>query len=64
MDQALKIEKLNKIYDNGFQALNNINLEITPGEIFALLGPNGAGKTTLISTICGLVRQGNCMKFC
>ena len=56
MDQALKIKKLNKIYDNGFQALNNINLEITPGEIFALLGPNGAGKTTLISTICGLVR--------
>ena len=31
MDQALKIEKLNKIYDNGFQALKNINLEITPG---------------------------------
>ena len=65
MDQALKIEKLNKIYDNGFQALNNINLEITPGEIFALLGPNGAGKTTLISTICGLVRpsSGNIQVF-
>ncbi|MFC6755351.1 ABC transporter ATP-binding protein, partial [Halorubrum tibetense] len=37
------------------KALNNINLDIKKGEIFALLGPNGAGKTTLISTICGIV---------
>jgi ABC-2 type transport system ATP-binding protein len=55
-DKALIIKGLNKIYDNGFHALDNINLEIDRGEIFALLGPNGAGKTTLISTICGLVR--------
>lgn len=56
IDKALVIKGLNKIYDNGFCALDNINLEIDRGEIFALLGPNGAGKTTLISTICGLVR--------
>ncbi|MCG2581187.1 MAG: ABC transporter ATP-binding protein [Marinobacter sp.] len=35
--------------------MKDINLDITPGEIFALLGPNGAGKTTLISIICGIV---------
>jgi ABC-2 type transport system ATP-binding protein len=40
---------------SGFRALNDINLEILRGEIFALLGPNGAGKTTLISVICGIV---------
>jgi ABC-2 type transport system ATP-binding protein len=56
IDKALVIKGLNKIYDNGFCALDNINLEIDRGEIFALLGPNGAGKTTLISAICGLVR--------
>ena len=56
IDKALVIKGLNKIYYNGFRALDNINLEIDRGEIFALLGPNGAGKTTLISTICGLVR--------
>ena len=56
IDKALVIKGLNKIYDNGFCALDNINLEIDRGEIFALLGRNGAGKTTLISTICGLVR--------
>lgn len=51
---AIKITGLNKTYNNGFTALNDINLEIKRGEIFALLGPNGAGKTTLINTICGI----------
>ena len=44
-----------KTYENGFKALNNINLQINKGEIFALLGPNGAGKSTLINIICGIV---------
>ena len=55
MQSIIHISNLNKVYDSGFQALKNINLEIQQGEIFALLGPNGAGKTTLISTICGIV---------
>ncbi len=55
MQPIISIRGLNKIYDSGFQALKNIDLDIHKGEIFALLGPNGAGKTTLIGTICGLV---------
>lgn len=51
----INIKDLDKTYDNGFKALQKINLQINKGEIFALLGPNGAGKTTLISTICGIV---------
>ena len=52
----ITINNLSKVYDNGFEALKNINLNIKKGEIFAMLGPNGAGKTTLISIICGIVR--------
>jgi ABC-2 type transport system ATP-binding protein len=55
LQPIIQITAVNKVYDSGFQALNNINLSIKPAEIFALLGPNGAGKTTLISTICGIV---------
>mgnify|MGYP003327766267 FL=1 len=51
----INIKDLSKVYDNGFQALKKVNLNIKKGEIIALLGPNGAGKTTLISIICGIV---------
>ena len=54
---AILVKNLNKYYDNGFQALSNINLEIQKGEIFALLGPNGAGKSTLINIICGINKK-------
>ena len=54
-DNQIIISDLSKVYDNGFTALKNINLNIKKGEIFAMLGPNGAGKTTLISIICGIV---------
>ena len=54
-DNQIVIKDLSKVYDNGFNALKNINLNINKGEIFAMLGPNGAGKTTLISIICGIV---------
>ncbi|MDB5548028.1 MAG: transporter related protein [Tardiphaga sp.] len=50
----ISVSNLSKTYGSGFTALNNINLDIAKGEIFALLGPNGAGKTTLISIICGI----------
>ncbi len=54
MKDLIQIENLSKIYDNGFKALDGVDLSIRAGEILALLGPNGAGKTTLISIVCGL----------
>jgi ABC-2 type transport system ATP-binding protein len=57
MPPIISISNLSKTYGSGFKALNNVNLEIQRGEIFALLGPNGAGKTTLISIICGIARS-------
>ena len=55
-ENQITIKNLSKVYDNGFNALKNINLEVKKGEILAMLGPNGAGKTTLISIICGIVK--------
>lgn len=52
---AISVQGVSKVYSGGFTALQDVNLEIEEGEIFALLGPNGAGKTTLISIICGIV---------
>jgi ABC-2 type transport system ATP-binding protein len=55
MQSIVSISDLSKTYDNGYNALSGVNLDIKAGEILALLGPNGAGKTTLISIICGIV---------
>ena len=55
MKTIISVSHLSKTYASGFRALNDVNLEIRQGEIFALLGPNGAGKTTLIGIICGIV---------
>ena len=64
-DQCLKIINLCKTYDNGFKAVDNLNLTMYSGQIFALLGHNGAGKTTTISVLTGLFHatSGNAKAF-
>ena len=48
-------ENLSKIYRD-YKALNNLNLKLNKGEIFALLGQNGAGKSTTINIFLGFVK--------
>lgn len=50
----IEIQKVSKSY-GGVLALQELDLTIAKGEIFALLGPNGAGKTTTIKLLCGLL---------
>ncbi|MEQ8174212.1 MAG: ABC transporter ATP-binding protein [Syntrophomonadaceae bacterium] len=54
------LQNLSKMF-GPLAALQNINLEIYPGEIFGLLGPNGAGKTTLLKTVTGLLQPSSGM---
>ena len=55
MQPALSIKNLRKTYDDQFEALKGIDLDVAKGDFFALLGPNGAGKSTTIGIICSLV---------
>lgn len=51
----IKLTELTKAYGS-LVAVNHLNLDVRPGEIFGFLGPNGAGKTTTIKMIAGLLQ--------
>ncbi|WP_443863004.1 methionine ABC transporter ATP-binding protein [Fusobacterium ulcerans] len=44
----IKIEKINKVYSNGFHAVKDVSLEVKKGDIFGIIGLSGAGKSSLI----------------
>ncbi len=50
----IRVNGLTKIFSGGLKAINQLDLEVRKGEIFALLGPNGAGKTTTIRVLSTL----------
>ena len=55
----IEIRDLQKVYDNGFEALKDINLQIPDGALVTLLGPSGCGKSTILNTIAGILDPTN-----
>lgn len=51
----LKAEDLSKRYEDGVLALDHLNLEVRPGEVYCLLGANGAGKTTAVNLFLNFI---------
>jgi len=54
-EPILKAAGLSKRYEDGVLALDRLNLNVRPGEIYCLLGANGAGKTTTINLFLGFI---------
>ena len=50
----VSMENLNKVYENGFHAVKDLNLDIADGEFMVLVGPSGCGKTTALRMVAGL----------
>jgi len=51
---AVVLDKVTKVYPNGFQAVTDLDLEINDGEFLVLVGPSGCGKSTALRMIAGL----------
>ena len=51
----IEVSNLSKTYENGYEALNNVNFSVQKGELVCLLGPSGCGKSTLVNIISGLL---------
>jgi multiple sugar transport system ATP-binding protein len=51
---SVVLDKITKVYDNGFQAIHDLSLRIEDGEFLVLVGPSGCGKSTALRMIAGL----------
>jgi multiple sugar transport system ATP-binding protein len=51
---TVSLEKINKVYENGFHAVKDLSVDIAEGEFMVLVGPSGCGKSTALRMIAGL----------
>jgi multiple sugar transport system ATP-binding protein len=51
---TVSMDKLNKVYENGFHAVKDLSMDIADGEFMVLVGPSGCGKTTALRMVAGL----------
>ncbi len=57
------LDKINKLYDNGFHAVQDLSVDVADGEFLVLVGPSGCGKSTALRMVAGLedISTGNLM---
>ena len=55
VDVPIVVRDLDKVYDNGFRAVDGVGFTVEHGQVLGLLGPNGAGKTTTLRMALGLI---------
>ena len=53
--ETVAIQKLSKTYPGGKEALKQLSMSLSTGEVFGFLGPNGAGKTTTVKLLTGVL---------
>ncbi|MGA7834656.1 MAG: sn-glycerol-3-phosphate ABC transporter ATP-binding protein UgpC [Acidimicrobiales bacterium] len=51
---SISIEKVSKVYPNGFQAVDELDIRVAEGEFMVMVGPSGCGKTTALRMVAGL----------
>src|SRR5205814_2967057 len=51
---AVSLDKVEKVYPNGFKAVHGVDLDVRDGEFMVLVGPSGCAKSTLLRMIAGL----------
>ncbi len=56
---AVALDDVGKVYPNGFQAIEGLNLEVEDGEFLVLVGPSGCGKSTALRMVAGLEEISN-----
>jgi multiple sugar transport system ATP-binding protein len=54
MMATITLDNVNKVYSNGFHAVNDLSMDIGEGEFMVLVGPSGCGKTTALRMVAGL----------
>lgn len=55
MDALVSVNKLSKVYKDGYKAVDGLSFHVKRGQVLGLLGPNGAGKTTTLRMMMGLI---------
>ena len=51
---TVQLDKINKVYDNGYHAIHDLDLDIQDKEFLVLVGPSGCGKSTALRMVAGL----------